>query len=104
VIRRRTSLQQALSQVEDGALADVSTIVVNRGWWEALTAAARDGYQTRCTRQGIQLLADDRLSRNYVEVIGGPDRTPESTERRAVSRNEQKPPVPRIVTSKNPPR
>ena len=60
----------------------MSAIVVNRRWWEALPADVQHGYQKRCTERCIELRVDDRLSRHVVEVIGGPDQSSPSTERR----------------------
>jgi len=81
-MRRRESLDAALHDVEVGTLAGVSRIVVSRAWWDALSDADRDAYHRRCLDHGVELSADDRISRHFVEVVGRDD-PPLSTERRA---------------------
>ena len=81
-MRRRTSLHDALLEIEGGTLTDVSRIVVNRRWWDGLPAAMQDDYQRRCEQRGIDLHADDAMSRHFVEVIGNSGGPPLSTERR----------------------
>jgi hypothetical protein len=81
-MHRRDSLQSALLEIEEGSLADVSRIVVSRAWWEELSAADRQDYQQRCLRHTIELHADDRLSRHFVEVLGAADAPALSSERR----------------------
>lgn len=71
MIVRRDSLEQALSDVETETLAGASTIVVNLDWWNGLSVAERESYQDRAERAAVELLADDSLSRHYVEVRGG---------------------------------
>lgn len=81
-MRRRTSLHEALLEVESGALMDVARIVVNRRWWDSLPAAMQDHFQRRCQQHRIHLHADDVISRHYVEVVGDSGGPPLSTERR----------------------
>ena len=81
-MRRRTSLHDALLEVESGSLTDVARIVVSRRWWDSLPTAMQDGYQRRCEHHRIELHADDLISRHYVEVVGGSGGPPLSTERR----------------------
>ncbi len=81
-MRRRTSLHEALLEVETGTLTDVTRIVVSRRWWDGLPMAMQDGFQRRCERQRIELRAHDVLSRHYVEVVGASGGPPLSTERR----------------------
>ena len=78
---RRDTLEQALGEVEAHALTGVSTVVVNRRWWDALSAHERDAYRLRAERAAVELLADDSLSSHFVEVRGGDDGPPLSTER-----------------------
>ena len=81
-MRRRTSLRDALLEVECGTLRDVARIVVSRCWWDGLPAAMQNDYQRRCERHGIQLHTDDAISRHYVEVVSDSGGPPLSTERR----------------------
>lgn len=81
-MRRRESLEEALHDVEAGTLTGATRIVVSRTWWDALSDAERDEYHRRCLDQGVELSADDRISRHFVEVVGRDD-PPLSTERRA---------------------
>jgi hypothetical protein len=81
-MRRRTSLDSALLEVEAGTLTNVSRMVVSRGWWDALSTPLQDDYRRRCLRQHIELSADDRISRHFVEVLGDADGPPLSSERR----------------------
>ena len=80
-MRRRTSLHEALLEIEGGTLTDVSRIVVNRRWWDQLPATMQDEYQRRCERRGIHLHADEAMSRHYVELAGDSGGPPLSTER-----------------------
>lgn len=82
MIRRCDSLKQALSELEDGALDDVTTIVVNRGWWDTLSSDTQQDFQRRCVGRSIELRADHGVPRHFVELIGGPARPPLSSERR----------------------
>ncbi len=81
-MRRRTSLHEALLEIEGGALTEVSRIVVSRRWWDGLPASMQDEYQRRCQQRRIELRADDAISRHYVEVVGDSGGPPLSTERR----------------------
>ena len=81
-MRRRTSLHDALLEVERGALTDVSRIVVSRRWWDSLPVTMQDDFQRRCHQHAIQLHADDAISRHFVEVVGDSGGPPLSTERR----------------------
>ncbi len=81
-MRRRTSLHEALLDVESGTLTDVTRIVVSRHWWDRLPAAMQDEYRRRCERHRIELHADAAISRHYVEVVGDSGGPPLSTERR----------------------
>jgi hypothetical protein len=71
MITRRDTLSQALEELETQALTDVSTIVVNRQWWEALSPREQDAYHGRAERVRVELRADDAISSHYVELRGG---------------------------------
>jgi hypothetical protein len=81
MIARRDSLEQALEDVESGKLTRVSTIVVNLQWWKALAVSAQEGYRRRADRAGVEVRADNALSAHFVEVRGGEEGPPLSTER-----------------------
>ncbi len=81
MIERRDCLQDALAEIENGGLADVSAVVVSRTWWDSLSAQEQSYYADCCARRDIELRADDRLSVHFVEVIGGSPEPPLSTER-----------------------
>lgn len=79
--RRSHTLDEALAALDDGTLANVSRLVVNRAWWDALSGKERTAYRQRCLDHGVQLSADDRISRHFVEVVNK-DEPPLSSERR----------------------
>ena len=79
MIARRDTLSQALEDVEAGALVGASTIV-SRSSWDALSAKERDAYRARAEQIGIELSADEAISCHFVEVRGGADAPPLSTE------------------------
>jgi hypothetical protein len=81
MIARCDTLSQALDELEGGVLAGASTIVVSRRSWDALSSNERDAYRLRANRIGIELWADDAISNHFVEVRGGNDAPPLSTER-----------------------
>jgi hypothetical protein len=81
VLRRDASLEAALRRVEAEGPGTAVRIVVNRAWWDALSEAERTGYRRRCEAVGMELGADDRISRHFVEVIGS-EEPPLSSERR----------------------
>jgi hypothetical protein len=80
MIVRRDTLEQALGEVEAGSLAPVKTIVVNRGWWDGLSTGERDAYRRRAERTAIELRVDASISSHFVEVRGGEEGPPLSTE------------------------
>jgi len=80
MIARRDTLEQALGEVEAKSLSGVSTIVVNGRWWNELSTREREGYRTRAERTAIELRADDKLSSHFVELRGGEEGPPLSTE------------------------
>jgi hypothetical protein len=81
VITRRDTLDQALVDVETQALSGASTVVVSRRWWDALSARERETYRTRADRARVELRADDSMSGHFVEIRGGDEGPPLSTER-----------------------
>ena len=82
MIKRRTTLEDALGEIESGSLIGVRTIVVNQEWWQQLTTTVQSGYRKRCTRTGVDLRADESLSRHFVELATDTREAPLSTERR----------------------
>jgi hypothetical protein len=81
MIARCETLAQAFDQLEGGELVGASTIVVSRRSWDALSSNEQDIYRIRADRIGIELWADDAISSHFVEVRGGDDAPPLSTER-----------------------
>ena len=84
-MQRRSSLDDALRELEAGTLAGIVRIVVSRSWWDALSPIERDGGQRRAERLGVALTADDRISRHFVELVEASDEEgspPLSSERR----------------------
>jgi hypothetical protein len=75
------SLSEALASVEAGAVTPGSRIVVSWTWWDALSEAERDGYRARCAAYGVNLNADHRISRHFVEIADSGD-PPLSSEQR----------------------
>lgn len=81
MIIRRTSLSQALEELESGTLAGVSTLIVSRRWWDGLSQKERNSFQTRASGAGVELRADNAMSGHFVEARGGESGPPLSTER-----------------------
>jgi hypothetical protein len=81
MITRRESLAQALEDLEAGKLAGVSTVVVSRRWWDALSLRERSTFRARAGRAGVDLRADTAMSGHFVEARGGDEGPPLSTER-----------------------
>jgi hypothetical protein len=81
MIARRDSLAQALRDVEARELRGVSTIVVNEPWWESLSLNEQSAYRSRAQRAQVELRVDEAISRHFVEVRGGDEGPPLSTER-----------------------
>jgi hypothetical protein len=82
MIKRRTTLEEALGEIESGVLTGVTAIVVNQEWWQQLTSTAQGEFRRRCTRSSVDLRADDALSRHFVELASDSREAPLSTERR----------------------
>ena len=80
MIARRDTLEQALGEVESRALSGVSTVVVSRPWWDALSTNEQSGYRRRAERAGVELRVDARISSHFVEVRGGDEGPPLLTE------------------------
>jgi hypothetical protein len=80
MIVRRDTLEQALGEVETHILSGAATVVISRGWWDTLSAKERDVYRGRAERAGVELRADDAISGHFVEVRGGTQDPPLSTE------------------------
>jgi hypothetical protein len=81
MITRRESLMQALDDVEAGTLVGVSTVVVSRSWWDALSMRERKTFRARAGRAGVKLRADSAMKAHFVEARGGDAGPPLSTER-----------------------
>jgi len=82
MITRRTTLEEALGEIESGVLTGVTAIVVNREWWQHLPSTTQSEYRRRCTQSRVHLRADDALSRHFVELASDSREPPLSTERR----------------------
>jgi hypothetical protein len=82
MIKRRTTLDEALLEIESGTLSGVTAIVVNRDWWQELTLKSQSGFRQRCTKSGVVLRADSALSRHFVELASDTREPPLSTEQR----------------------
>lgn len=81
MITRRTTLDEALGEIESGALLGVTAIVVNSEWWQQLASQEQSSFRTRCSQIGIELRADAALSRHFVELATSRGEPPLSTER-----------------------
>ena len=68
--RRYHSLDEALGEIDAGALARNCRLVVSWAWWDALSETEREAYRSRCDARGVRLSADHRISRHFVEVAG----------------------------------
>ena len=82
MIRRRTTLEEALGEIHAGELTGVTAIVVNREWWDGLPVGAQAVFRRQCERYGVVLRADEALSRHFVELASDRGEPPLSTERR----------------------
>ncbi len=82
MIKRRTTLEEALLEIESGTLIGVTAIVVNRHWWQELTQDVQSGFRRRCAKSGVDLRADTAISRHYVELASDSTEPPLSTEQR----------------------
>jgi hypothetical protein len=80
MIARRDSLTQALSEVETRALTGAATIIVSRRWWDTLSPNEQGGYRSRAARAGVELRVDEAISSHFVEIRGGEEGPPLSTE------------------------
>ncbi|HEX6314346.1 MAG TPA: hypothetical protein VFZ73_05780 [Gemmatimonadaceae bacterium] len=81
MIRRRTTLDEALQEIESATLRGVTAIVVSDEWWRQLPQAAQTAFRRRCQKLGVVLRADEAISRHYVELASDPGEPPLSTER-----------------------
>ncbi|GEM_PF-1581599 len=77
---RRQSLSVALSDIETGSVDAITRIAVNRSWWTMLPNETQTTYRRRCDALGVTLVVDDRLSPHFVEMSGGLDGPPLSSE------------------------
>lgn len=82
MIRRRTTLDEALAEIETETLGGVTAIVVNGEWWQLLKSQEQSVFRQRCDKLGIVLRADSAISRHFVELASDSAEQPLSTERR----------------------
>jgi hypothetical protein len=82
MIRRRTTLVEALQEIEAEVLSGVTAIVVNADWWQSLTSTTQNDYRRRCEKLGVVLRADANLTRHFVELASDTREPPLSSERR----------------------
>ena len=82
MIKRRTTLADALLEIESGTLEGVTAIVVNGEWWQSLTTPVQGDFRRRCEQLRVVLRADVNLSRHFVELASDPMEPPLSSERR----------------------
>jgi hypothetical protein len=82
MIRRRTTLEEALQEIESGILLGVSAIVVSDEWWASQSNQEQREYRHRCEKHRVQLRADSEISRHFVELASDMEEAPLSTERR----------------------
>jgi len=82
MIKRRTTLQEALQEIESDVLGGVTAIVVNAEWWQSLTTTTQGDYRRRCEKLGVVLRADANLTRHFVELASDTKEPPLSSERR----------------------
>jgi hypothetical protein len=80
MIARRDTLTQALGEVEARALPGASTIIVSRRWWDGLSPTEQGGYRGRAARAAVELRVDEAISSHFVEIRGGEEGPPLSTE------------------------
>ena len=78
---RYTTLDEALATIHAGAVPNGSRVVVSWAWWDALSEAERNTYESRCDARGVRLSTDHRISRHFVEV-SSPETLPLSSEHR----------------------
>ena len=69
-ITRRSSLEEAMQEIERGELADTSTIVFGRVWWNTLSSQERQAFRTRARKAHVNLRSDSILGNHFVEVRG----------------------------------
>ena len=69
-IVRRDSLDAALAEVEAGKLADTSSIVFGRGWWQELPRAQQSAFRKRAKQARISLRSDSLMKNHFVEIRG----------------------------------
>jgi hypothetical protein len=82
MIKRRTTLQEALHEIESDVLSGVTAIVINEEWWQSLTTTTQSDYRRRCEKLGVVLRADANLTRHFVELASDSKEPPLSSERR----------------------
>jgi CheY-like chemotaxis protein len=67
-ILRRSTLDKALLEQEQGDVKGMSTIVVGKTWWAQLSPAKQATYRKRAKKAGATLRSDALLGEDYVVV------------------------------------
>jgi DNA-binding NtrC family response regulator len=65
---RFATLDGALGKLEQAGPRGVSSIVLARTWWSALTLGQRNDYRRRAKRAGVTLHSDSMMSSSFVEL------------------------------------
>lgn len=70
LIVRRDSLEAALAEVESGRLADTSSIVFGRSWWQELPKSQQSAFRRRAKQARVSLRSDSLMKHHFVEIRG----------------------------------
>ncbi|HEU4566073.1 MAG TPA: hypothetical protein VFS05_15540 [Gemmatimonadaceae bacterium] len=68
MIKRHSSLTEALADVDAGALTGIRRAIVNRQWWDELSPERQTELHRACLERHIVLFADARVSAHFVEL------------------------------------
>jgi hypothetical protein len=82
MIRRYPALEDALRDIQSGKVTGITAVIVNQEWWQQQDTGVQTEYRRRCARAGVELRADNTLSRHFVELIGDAGEPPLETEHR----------------------
>lgn len=69
-IVRRDSLDAALAEVESGKLADTTSIVFGRSWWQELPKSQQSAFRRRAKQARVSLRSDSLMKNHFVEIRG----------------------------------